>query len=651
MVPRAKATHVEILFLFALLAFLLIALTLARGVRKDKFDNYGPDDEEYYYDGSKGVPVKAEIDRVYGPSPGRKQTACMFAEPLGAETCDGNANVRRRLFFGDNTMSTSTPNSYYLQKDTDSGNKSSLRLTINDGSDDESFQIWGGSGMAHRFDPSGDTMHTRDLVVEGDGTVRQNLSLENVGRARYSGPLNVGGFGNFRGGLLDVSGKLAVGRGGSFGSLMAGDGEVDSLAVRGQSSLNGSATVKGPLTVNGKGSFRGMVQIDNESCTSPELKVMKDMSAEIKNFRAAMSRLDTELSGRHTALKDTLDAENASIRNKAAVDVKNLTTTINNEDNQLTSMITSKFGTLASVDNELRSKIENEFGSLSKLNDDTGARLNKNVNDIMDGGKLSSQVYQGASQRFKMQQQEQQRQEQQRQEQRQRQEEQQRQEQQRQEQQRQEQQRQQQQRQKTMRVEDTVYDGLNRDFGAAAFAVNRDNDFLNKMSTSGSFSVDGGPPLTFKEVVKAAWFNKDVIKYGPGPQFFKSFTDHKFEFTEPSQQQFQQELQRQLQLQLQMPIQMQVQQVQIRQTKTVRVEDTMNEGMGNRFGAAAFAVYPDSDLMSKLSSCKTFTVDGGAPLTYLGVVKGAWFTKDVIKYGPGPQPFKAYADHKFEFTF
>ena len=83
----------------------------------------------------------------------------------------------------------------------------------------------------------------------------------------------------------------------------------------------------------------------------------------------------------------------------------------------------------------------------------------------------------------------------------------------------------------TVRVNDTVYDGLDKRFGAAAFAVYAGNDdFLARMAACSSFTVDGGAPLTFTKVTRSAWYAKDVVTYGPGPQFFKSYTDHTFRF-------------------------------------------------------------------------------------------------------------------------
>lgn len=93
----------------------------------------------------------------------------------GGGVCDtADANVGGRLYFGDptHTPSPSAGNNsdpYYLEKVVAGPNQSSLRLTINDDSD-ESLQIWGDScnqgdcagpgAMRHAFWANGDAAHT-----------------------------------------------------------------------------------------------------------------------------------------------------------------------------------------------------------------------------------------------------------------------------------------------------------------------------------------------------------------------------------------------------------------------------------------------------------------------------------------------------------
>ena len=83
----------------------------------------------------------------------------------------------------------------------------------------------------------------------------------------------------------------------------------------------------------------------------------------------------------------------------------------------------------------------------------------------------------------------------------------------------------------TIRVNDTVYDGLSKKFGPAGFAINAgQTNVINAFKQSKSFSVDGQPALNFKTHIPAVWNGKDVITYGPTAQAFKSYKDHQFTF-------------------------------------------------------------------------------------------------------------------------
>jgi hypothetical protein len=99
----------------------------------------------------------------------------------GDATFDTSINVNGKLFLRDRALATSpsgTNNSdpYFLEKVTEAGNRSSLRMTINDDAD-EGFEIWGDScrvgncsgpgALRHRFGADGSVSHTGKLVASG----------------------------------------------------------------------------------------------------------------------------------------------------------------------------------------------------------------------------------------------------------------------------------------------------------------------------------------------------------------------------------------------------------------------------------------------------------------------------------------------------
>jgi len=100
----------------------------------------------------------------------------------------GGANVEGKLRFrhaGANGDDNSDP--YYLEKVNTSGNNNSLRMTINDDSD-ESFQIWGNScgeaggcggpgAMQHYFGANGTAIHK--------GNIQTNGQINTMGRTNY----------------------------------------------------------------------------------------------------------------------------------------------------------------------------------------------------------------------------------------------------------------------------------------------------------------------------------------------------------------------------------------------------------------------------------------------------------------------------------
>lgn len=80
-----------------------------------------------------------------------RESACGTSDVLVDRRINmqNDVNIGKRMFFGDRTMNKqpSGPNNtdpFFLEKVTPSGNRSFLRMTINDDADD-SFQIWGDS--------------------------------------------------------------------------------------------------------------------------------------------------------------------------------------------------------------------------------------------------------------------------------------------------------------------------------------------------------------------------------------------------------------------------------------------------------------------------------------------------------------------------
>jgi hypothetical protein len=107
----------------------------------------------------------------------------------------GNLNVGRRIYFSDSMMRNypdwwaNGSDPYYLEKVTNGGNNSALRLTINDDGD-ESFQIWGnacaigncgGQGhLCHAFWANGDAWHGRNVsanhfITRSDERLKENI--------------------------------------------------------------------------------------------------------------------------------------------------------------------------------------------------------------------------------------------------------------------------------------------------------------------------------------------------------------------------------------------------------------------------------------------------------------------------------------------
>ena len=137
----------------------------------------------------------------------------------------GGANVEGKVRFrhaGANGDDNSDP--YYLEKVNTSGNNNSLRMTINDDSD-ESFQIWGNScgvgdcggpgAMQHYFGANGTAIHK--------GTIQTNGQINTMGRTNYP-PGWGGGVRSFD---IYASGTNAVGdEAGNVKAFMNRDGDA-----------------------------------------------------------------------------------------------------------------------------------------------------------------------------------------------------------------------------------------------------------------------------------------------------------------------------------------------------------------------------------------------------------------------------------------
>jgi len=84
----------------------------------------------------------------------------------------------------------------------------------------------------------------------------------------------------------------------------------------------------------------------------------------------------------------------------------------------------------------------------------------------------------------------------------------------------------------SLQVQDTSSDGLpaygSPNPGFAIFAGQ--TVFVSLMTKSKYFTIDNGPKLTFKKYYPKSHYGKDVIRYGPAIQNFKSYENHTFNF-------------------------------------------------------------------------------------------------------------------------
>lgn len=82
------------------------------------------------------------------------------------------------------------------------------------------------------------------------------------------------------------------------------------------------------------------------------------------------------------------------------------------------------------------------------------------------------------------------------------------------------------------KCEDTNLDGLSSRY-APGFAYIPDKSFTENFSKFKYFKINGGPSLEVIERYPLGHHNKDVIKYGPSQQNFKSFTEYIWTFHTP----------------------------------------------------------------------------------------------------------------------
>ena len=195
---------------FGVLVVLLVAIAVASALRRrDTF--------------------VAKVDTVDLTGAGARNV-CLLSATQVDDTCDGDFNVKDKLFFGDPTMNAALPDNYYISKVVD-GQDPSLRLSITDAAG--SFRVLGqGRGVAHKFDAGGRAAHASTLNVGTDST------------AAAGGTLNLwtaGGLHSFFGG------------GGDYDNMISDDTLVSGqLDTSGQLDVNGSLVTKNQLCVGNR---------------------------------------------------------------------------------------------------------------------------------------------------------------------------------------------------------------------------------------------------------------------------------------------------------------------------------------------------------------------------------------------------------------
>ena len=241
----ARASFTDALGIFGLLALLLVALAFATASRRrDEF----------------------AVDTVKMTTTG-VSTLCSIASSQAYDACGPDLNVRRRMFFHDETKSTTpamdadgttggeTGNNsdpYFMEKVVAGANSSSLRLTINDDAD-ESFQIWGnacattgcaGAGaQQHKFRGDGSASHSGSLVLGAPGTATDN------GWSSASYP---------QGGSLNIYNRHA-------GNWTQFPGTDDRNYIRNDTQVDGNLAVNGTVGMSMRNNGSGVTWGDSQS--------------------------------------------------------------------------------------------------------------------------------------------------------------------------------------------------------------------------------------------------------------------------------------------------------------------------------------------------------------------------------------------------
>ncbi len=223
-----------------------------------------------------------------GPPP-----VCGLISSQFEPACEGDANVQRRLFFGDPSMNTvydwenNSSDSYYLGKVVDGPDRSSLRMTINDNAD-ESFQIWGdacatgdcgGAGaLAHKFRADGSAAVAGSLVVGSPDA----LTAADRG---WSG-------GSYaKGGSLNIYNRHA----GNWTHFPWFDGKN---YIRNATQVDGTLGVDGTVNVGGG----AQVCVGGVCVSSGALKKVLAMATEYKGRMASVEQRNARQEGRLAAL-------------------------------------------------------------------------------------------------------------------------------------------------------------------------------------------------------------------------------------------------------------------------------------------------------------------------------------------------------------
>ena len=87
---------------------------------------------------------------------------------------------------------------------------------------------------------------------------------------------------------------------------------------------------------------------------------------------------------------------------------------------------------------------------------------------------------------------------------------------------------------------------------------------------------------------------------------------------------------------------------------TINVRDTTQDGLSGSYRPGFCVNSGNAAFVNAIKGCRSFTVDGGQPLTLVNYIFNAWPRqgggKDIVVYGPSQQPIKSYKDHAFIFS-